>query len=141
MTHTLAQLLAIAVTAWSGATPACGSVDIHEQALTPDRIGESYLAPIDPAYCVIRIDPRANTYSEGERCIIVTHEYGHLLGEGHVTGDNVMNPNRTNPANVEGCWRLDHPIMRIIPKKVKRHAHSHHRHHHRHTHTQSRPRA
>lgn len=86
---------------WGGATP-CSPVQVWlYDEWDPNAIGRSFNYE---RWCIVGID-RTWWHSEDRRlnplevCILVTHEYGHLLGRGHSlepTPDdpvNVMNPN------------------------------------------------
>lgn len=87
----LTALLLIAAAFW-GQTPDCGQPSLTSAELPPPVVGFADLAD-----CSIVVDPR-RFYFSGAACVVVVHEYGHLIGLGHSDDPtNVMYPVMQQP--------------------------------------------
>jgi hypothetical protein len=75
----LFPLLLLAAAFW-GQTPACGQPSIEPAALPAPLVGLANLAD-----CSIVVDPKRLTFA-GAACMVVVHEYKHLLGYYNPTG-------------------------------------------------------
>lgn len=114
-----------AVTVWDGPPPNCGTLTVEYDRTPlyhPDRLGEATLPDRPGTECFAHMATIPDAYPRPARiellCNITLHEYGHLMGEGHVSDPHALmygDPFDAAPgappweyAGNPACWKFGH---------------------------------
>lgn len=131
----------IAASFW-GAEPNCTTVVKSVEPLPENVLGQVTMPTDGPIPCVLKV-ASASTAWFGSLCLVVTHEYGHLLGRGHALDPaDIMHPSgaKIDLSVVPGCaaefarrqaairrWRSHRRFCRSLQARLRRSEQSRHR--------------